>query len=57
LLPAAQLKYGQALEDILAEFREDFGGDYIHNLPVEGFPVLYKKGRNADDFGTTRYCE
>ena len=57
VLPAAQLKHGPALEDILAEFREDFGWDYMHNLPVEDFPALYKKGRNADDFGTNWYCE
>ena len=57
VLPAAQLKYGQALDEILAEFREDFGWDYMRNLPVEDFPALYKKGRNVDDFGTTWYCE
>jgi len=38
VLPAAQLKYGQALDDLLAEFREDFGWDYMPNLPVEDFP-------------------
>jgi hypothetical protein len=27
ILPAARLKYGRALDDILAEFHEDFGWD------------------------------
>jgi hypothetical protein len=56
-LPAAQLKYGDALAEILAEYREDFGWDYMHDLPVEKFPPLYKEGRNADDFGTVWYGE
>ena len=52
VLPAAQLKYGQALNEILAEFREDFGWDYMKDLPIEKYPALYKKGINRDDFGT-----
>ena len=52
VLPSAQLKYGQALNDILAQYREDFGWDYLTDLPPEQFPPLYKKGRNVDDFGT-----
>ncbi|MBC8446867.1 MAG: hypothetical protein H8D78_03870 [Chloroflexi bacterium] len=52
VLPAAQLKHGQALNEILAQFREDFGWDYMDDLPVEDYPALYKGGRNADDFGT-----
>ncbi len=49
VLPAAQLKYGRALKEILAEFREDFGWD---DLPVEEYPALYNKGLHRDDFGT-----
>jgi uroporphyrinogen decarboxylase len=52
VLPAAQLKYGQALAEILSEFREDFGWDYASDLPVERFSPQYKKGLNRDDFGT-----
>lgn len=52
LLPAAQLKYGEPLEEILKEFREDFGWDYLDDLPREDFPPLYKKGHQKDDFGT-----
>lgn len=52
VLPAASLKYGQALEDILSEYREDFGWDYLPDLKVEDYPALYKAGRNRDDFGT-----
>jgi uroporphyrinogen decarboxylase len=57
VLPAAQQKYGQALNDLLAEYREDFGWDYMADLPPEKFPALYKPGRNADDFGTVWWVE
>lgn len=52
VLPAAQLKYGEPLAEILLEFREDFGWDYLEDLPLEDFPALYKKGYQTDDFGT-----
>ena len=52
VLPAAQLKYGEPLMEILSDFRDDFGWDYLDDLPIEKFPPLYKKGRNIDDFGT-----
>jgi hypothetical protein len=52
VLPAAQIKYGRALTEILAEYREDFGWDYMADLPGELFPPQYKKGLNRDDFGT-----
>jgi len=57
VLPAAQLKYGPALDEILTEFREDFGWDYMRDLPLEDFPAVYKKGRNIDDFGTVWFAE
>jgi hypothetical protein len=52
VLPAAQLKYGAALAEILTEYREDFGWDYMADLPVAEFSALYKKGLNRDAFGT-----
>lgn len=52
VLPAAQLKYGQALEEILREYRDDFGWDYMADLAVEDYPAVYKAGENTDDFGT-----
>jgi len=52
VLPAAQIKYGKALDEILTEFREDFGWDYMQDLPVADFPAVYKQGTNTDDFGT-----
>jgi uroporphyrinogen decarboxylase len=52
VLPAAQLKYGRALQEILQEYREDFGWDYQDDLPLEKFSPLYKRGLNRDDFGT-----
>ncbi len=57
VLPAAQVKYGKALDEILAEFCEDFGWDYMQDLAVADFPAVYKKGRNIDDFGTVWFSE
>ena len=53
VLPAAQLKHGPALEEILREFREDFGWDGLDDVPVEEYPALYKQGVQRDEFGTT----
>ncbi len=52
VLPAAQLKYGRALDDILSEYREDFGWDYLPDQPVPEFSAQYRQGLNRDDFGT-----
>jgi len=57
VLPAARLKYGQALDDILSEFHEDFGWDYADDLPLDSYPAQYKPGRNRDDFGTVWQVE
>lgn len=57
VLPAAQLKYGEALAEILAEYRDDFGWDYMADLPVERYPAPYRLGRNRDDFGTVWQSE
>jgi uroporphyrinogen decarboxylase len=57
VLPAAQLKYGQALNEILAQYTEDFGWDHMEDMPQEDYPALYKGGRNVDDFGTVWYGE
>jgi uroporphyrinogen decarboxylase len=52
VLPAAQIKYGAELDEILAEYPEDFGWNYQNDMPPEEFPALYRLGRNRDDFGT-----
>lgn len=57
VLPAASIKYGEALDEILTEYREDFGWDYMDDLPREKYPPLYKAGSNADDFGTVWQVE
>jgi uroporphyrinogen decarboxylase len=57
VLPAAQLQHGAALNEVLAEFREDFGWDTMTDLPLEEFPPLYKPGRNRDAFGTLWHVE
>lgn len=57
VLPAAQLKYGVELDEILEEYRDDFGWDYMPDLPPENYPPLYRKGRSRDDFGTVWQSE
>ncbi len=52
VLPAACIKYGPALDEILTEFHDDFGWDDYPDLPYTDFPPQYKKGMNRDDFGT-----
>ena len=52
VLPAAQIKYGAALDEILQEYPEDFGWDYMSDLPPGDYPAPYRAGRNRDDFGT-----
>jgi uroporphyrinogen decarboxylase len=52
VLPAAQLKYGRVLNDLLAEYRDDFGWDYQDDLPVGEFSAQYRPGLNRDAFGT-----
>ena len=57
VLPAAQIKYGAALNELLAEYRDDFGWDTMTDLPLDKFPALYKPGRNRDAFGTVWQVE
>jgi hypothetical protein len=52
ILPAAQLKYGEALNEILCSVHEDFGWDFLPDMRSENFPPLYRGGQNYDDFGT-----
>jgi uroporphyrinogen decarboxylase len=52
ILPAARLKFGAELDEILATVHEDFGWDYLPDLAREDYPALYKAGRNRDDFNT-----
>jgi hypothetical protein len=57
VLPAASIKYGEALDEILTAYREDFGWDYMDDLPRRKYPPLYRAGRNVDDFGTVWQVE
>jgi hypothetical protein len=57
VLPAAQIKYGARLAEILEEDREDFGWDYMPDLSPDQYPSLYRKGHNRDDFGTVWQTE
>jgi uroporphyrinogen decarboxylase len=52
ILPASRIKYGEALDEILAGAHEDFGWEYLPDMKSNDFPALYKKGMNYDDFGT-----
>jgi hypothetical protein len=56
-LPAAQLKYGPELDEILSEFRDDFGWDYLPDLPKGAYPASYKQGSHIDDFGVRWHCQ
>ena len=49
VLPAAQIKYGRALDEILAEFREDFGWDYLPDQPAAEFSPQYRQGLSRDE--------
>lgn len=51
-LPAARLRHGAVLDEILDEYREDFGWDYMEDMQVADFPAVYQDGRNTDSFGT-----
>jgi uroporphyrinogen decarboxylase len=57
ILPAAQIKYGDALKEILDTVHEDFGWHLLPDMKRENYPPLYKSGRNADDFGTVWHVE
>jgi uroporphyrinogen decarboxylase len=52
ILPATQIKYGAALEEILADVPEDFGWSFLPDMRREDLPPCYKKGRTYDEFGT-----
>jgi uroporphyrinogen decarboxylase len=51
ILPSALLHYGDRLREILTLVHEDFGWDFLPDLPVDKFPPYYRKGRHADGFG------
>jgi len=52
ILPATQIKYGKALDEILESVHEDFGWNFMVDMKPEEFPPLYKGGKNYDSFGT-----
>ncbi len=52
ILPATQIKYGKALNDILDDVHEDFGWNYMRDMNLADLPPSYKGGRNYDSFGT-----
>jgi uroporphyrinogen decarboxylase len=57
VLPAALLKYGDRLAEILTEFHDDFGWNYMPDLPPEEYPPIYRAGLHADDFGTVWHAK
>ena len=52
ILPAVQIKYGEALNEILQKVHEDFGWDLMVDMERSELPPLYKGGKNYDAFGT-----
>jgi len=51
ILPSAILHHGAPLRRILDSVHEDFGWDFLPDLPLDKFPPYYRKGRNKDGFG------
>jgi len=50
VLPAAIFRHGQALVDLLNEFKDDFGGNWT--IPnKEQLPPGYRYGQNTDEWG------
>ncbi|TVQ40124.1 MAG: hypothetical protein EA384_04245 [Spirochaetaceae bacterium] len=56
ILPSAIKQYGQALYDVLQDVHEDFGWDFLPDLPPQKYPPYYKQGRHYDGFGTLWEC-
>ena len=52
ILPSAQIYYGEKLTQILNDVHEDFGWDFLPDLPPEEYPPYYKAGESFDAFGT-----
>ncbi len=57
ILPAAQIKYGEKLDEILEAVHEDFGWEFLPDMKSEALPALYRGGLNYDDFGTRWHVE
>ena len=51
ILPSALIRHGNALRKVLEDVEEDFGWDFLPDLPLSKFPPYYRKGRNKDGFG------
>ena len=52
ILPSAQIRYGEELSKIINSFHEDFGWNFLPDLPRQRLPPNYRLGRNMDDWGT-----
>ncbi|MDP7161891.1 MAG: metallophosphoesterase, partial [Phycisphaerae bacterium] len=52
ILPSAQYHYGKALAGILETVHEDFGWQFLPDLPRGELPPMYRMGTNVDSFGT-----
>jgi uroporphyrinogen decarboxylase len=57
VLPAAQYKYGPALDAILAESPDDFGWSFMEDMQPKDYPSRYQPGKHYDEFGTLWHCE
>ena len=51
ILPAAQLKYGDALQEELASVHEDFSWEMLPDMVREDYFPQYRSGSNKDEFG------
>ncbi len=52
VLPAALIKYGNSLTEILDHFPDDFGWQKCKALPENQWPAMYRLGTQVDCFGT-----
>ena len=49
ILPSAQYHYGEALQEITDAVPEDFGWQFLPDLPRAKLPPLYKEGTNVEE--------
>ncbi len=57
VLPAARLKYGRRLEELLMQFSDDFGWAFLPPFNPRHLPPFYRKGTFVDLFGTVWQIE
>lgn len=57
VLPAARLKYGAVLEEILQQFPDDFGWEFLPPFDPKRLSPSFSRGKYVDPFGTVWQIE